>query len=350
MHKGGKKTSELLERKGIEMDTKYNIKQAIIHIAYTCEHQCPMCYADSNNEREQPDFSQLCKVINRLLELKINDITFVGGDPAVYGQIVELAAYAKNNGAMLSVLSNTLDFNGKKNDVLKYIDTYEGTVHHSNSRKHDTFCGVDGAYDKLVGNLKFFSDHGKSVGLAINIIPYNYSVLAELVESVINKGINIDHLVMQRIIQFGRATGRNNFEITKKMLSEALEQVEWLENKYRIKVIFEDPVPLCAIEKKYYRYMHPCEWGTTKVSVDYKGKLSRCGADVYHSFGSIFDDVDTLWNSDNDLKKFREKKYLPIKCQMCDLLDKCGGGCPISRNPEQGFAANYLSGDCEKKE
>lgn len=76
------------------------------------------------------------------------------------------------------------------------------------------------------------------------------------------------------------------------MLSEALEQVEWLENKYRIKVVFEDPVPLCAIEKK----------------------------------------------------------YLPIKCQMCDLLDNCGGGCPISRNPEQGFAADYLSGECEKNE
>lgn len=325
------------------MDKKYKIKQAIVHIAYSCEHHCPMCYANAGINKEEPSLEHLCKVFDRLLELGIKDITLVGGDPAIYTHIVELAAYAKKNGAMLSILSNTLEFNGRREDVLDYIDVYEGTIHHSEPAKHDSFCKVEGAYDKLINNLKFFSDRGKSVGLALNIIPYNYSVLADLVDAVIEKGINVDHVIMQRIIQFGRATGMDNFEISDAMLDEALKQVDGLESKYGIKVIFEDPLPLCAIDKKYYKYMHPCEWGISKISVDYEGNLSRCGADVFHSFGSVFDDVDYLWNTDGNLNAFREKKYLPAKCHDCKLFCKCGGGCPISRNPEHGFTVDYLS-------
>lgn len=325
------------------MDKKYKIKQAIVHIAYSCEHHCPMCYANAGMDKEEPSLEYLCKVFDRLLELKIEDITLVGGDPAIYTHIVELVAHAKKNGAMLSILSNTLEFNGRREDVLDYIDVYEGTIHHSKPEKHDSFCKVEGAYDKLTNNLKFFSDRGKSVGLALNIIPYNYDVLADLVESVIEKGIKVDHVIMQRIIQFGRATGMANFEISDEMLDEALKQVDSLESKYGIKVIFEDPLPLCTIDKKYYKYMHPCEWGISKISVDYEGNLSRCGADVFHSFGSIFDDVDYLWNTDENLKEFREKQYLPAKCHDCKLFCKCGGGCPISRNPEHGFTVDYLS-------
>lgn len=135
----------------------------------------------------------------------------------------------------------------------------------------------------------------------------------------------------------------DNFEITSEMLDVALQQVDYIEREYGIKIIFEDPIPFCAINQRYYKYMHPCEWGISKVSVDYKGNLSRCGADVYHSFGSIFDDVDNLWNTNINLEKFREKNYLPNKCKKCILIDKCGGGCPISKNPECGFTLDYLS-------
>lgn len=328
---------------GLSMIEKYKIKQALVHITYSCEHHCPMCYANSDTNKEQPSLEQLCKVIDRLLELGINDITLVGGDPAIYRYIVELVAHAKKNGAILSVLSNTLDFNGRKNDVLEYIDVYEGTIHHSDSLKHDSFCGVEGAYEKLINNLSFFSEKGKSVGLALNIIPYNYSVLEDLVEAVMKRGVKVDHIIMQRIIQFGRASGMDSFEISGEMLNEALRQVDSLQKKYEINVVFEDPFPLCAMDEKYFKYMRPCECGISKITVDYEGNLSRCGADVFHLFGSVFDDVNNLWNIDASLKTFREKKYLPSKCHKCKLFGQCGGGCPISRNPERGFTVDYLS-------
>lgn len=303
-----------------------------------------MCYANAKTNLTHPSISQLYRIVDRLTELGIKDITLVGGDPALYTDIVQLASYMKKKGIKLSVLSNTLDFIPQKDSVLEYIDIYEGTIHHSLEEKHDIFCGCSGAYEKLVGNLKFFSLQNKSVGLAINMIPFNYNVIYDLIKNVILKNITIDHIIMQRIIQFGRAHGSYQYELNTEMLEIIMQQIERAEKEFNLNIIFEDPIPLCSIPQKYWRYMHPCEWGITKLSVDYNGNLARCGADVFHSFGSIFDDdIIDKWNTNHDLDDFREKRYLPPKCQNCKNIDKCGGGCPISREPENGFNLDYLA-------
>ena len=322
----------------------YSIEQAILHITYVCSHHCPMCYANAGNNKSSPSLNQLFRIVDRLSNIGVKDITLVGGDPAAYSDIVSLVQYIKSFGIRISVLSNTLDFLPQNDAVLEYIDVFEGTIHHSEQKKHDEFCGCFGAYAKLLSNLKFFSDHGKSVGLAINMIPFNYNVIYDLISNVVSKNIKVDHIIMQRIIQYGRAAGANQYELTKEMLDIILPQVEQAEKDFKLNIVFEDPLPLCSIETKYQKYMHPCEWGLSKVSVDYNGALSRCGTDVFHSFGNVFDDkVLETWNTNPKLREFREKKFLPAKCRSCPSLEKCGGGCPISRRPDEGFSLDYLA-------
>lgn len=320
------------------------ITQAILHITYVCTHHCPMCYANAGIESSHPPLEQLCLIVDRLFELGITDLTLVGGDPASYPYILPLACHIKKTGMHLTILSNTLDFSPSRESVIDYIDVYEGTIHHSIKEKHDQFCGSPGAYERLLSNLKYYSSMHKRVGIAVNMIPYNYNVIYDLIKNVISHDVSIDHLVLQRIIQFGRAIGSVQYELDKGMLSIIMSQVEQAETEFGLNIIFEDPLPLCSIEEKFQKYMHPCEWGITKVSVDYNGNLSRCGADVFHSFGSIFDeDVLEKWNANSSLHEFRSKTYLPQKCRNCPAFNNCGGGCPISREPDRGFSLDYLA-------
>ncbi len=326
------------------MNDQLKIKQAILHITYACTHHCPMCYANAGNNINHPPIEKLYHVADKLINMGIKDITFVGGDPALYPEILELARYFKLNNIHLSILSNTLDFNANQDDILKYIDVFEGTIHHNISEEHDKFCGCDGAYKKLINNMEFFSSHNKSVGIAINLIPFNYNVIYDIISEVIANNINLDHIVLQRIIQFGRATGSYKYELSDEMVDRIMYQVEKAKKDFNVKVIFEDPFPMCSVEEKYRKYMHPCEWGITKVSVDYNGNLSRCGADVFNSLGTVFDDdIIKKWNTNDTLNNFRAKNYLPSKCISCKYINTCGGGCPISRNPEIGFTRDYLA-------
>lgn len=81
-----------------------------------------------------------------------------------------------------------------------------------------------------------------------------------------------------------------------------------------------------------------------KISLDYDGNISRCGTDVFHTIGSIFEqDIQKTLNENLSITQFREKGYLPIKCKQCDKFGICGGGCPISRAPEKGYTLDYLA-------
>ncbi len=321
------------------------LKQAILHITYACTHHCPMCYANASSNEDHPAVEQLYRVVDKLVSFGINDITLVGGDPALYPNILELVQYIKTKNVRISILSNTLDFSGNNQKILEFVDVFEGTFHHSLKQKYDAFCQCKGAFDKLLENLSFFASHGKSIGIAVNLIPFNFDVVYDIVSNIINnKHISLDHIVLQRIIQFGRAVGSYNYELSTAMIETIMKQIEQAERDFGINVIFEDPLPVCSIDKKYKKYMHPCEWGITKVSVDFNGNLSRCGADVFHTFGSIFDDnIVDKWKTNESLALFRNKKYLPSTCLECEDFYICGGGCPISRNPEKGFSKDYLA-------
>ena len=325
------------------MKKQYKINQAAFHITYVCTHHCPMCYANAGNTLKHPSINKIYNVVNMLIKWGIYDISLVGGDPAIYPHIIELISYMHENKIKVSVLSNTLDFCGKKDLIVDKVDVVEGTIHHSLADQHDAFCQTDGAYDNLVNNLKYFSDHNKNIGIVMNLIPYNFDVFYQAIENIINKSINVNHIVVQRIIQFGRAKNTSQYEITPEIIYETMEQIERIEKDFKIKIVFEDPLPLCSIDDKYIKYMHPCEWGISKIAVDYNGNLSRCGADIFTHIGSIFNpDINKLWNNNQSLEDFRNKKYLPDTCLKCNKLKYCGGGCPISRNPEIGFSCDYL--------
>lgn len=326
----------------------YSVSTAALHISYVCTHRCPMCYASSSNNKpsvKHPPLHMVEKVISELVENGVFNISFVGGDPAKYPYILELSKFAYSLGCSLSILSNTLDFGNAMLKIANYIDCFEGTIHDSIPKAHDAFCQKEGAYELLVHNLKYFSDAGKKIGLTINLTPFTYNKIFDIIGGIVSKDIKVDYIVFQRIIPFGRAENTHSYELTIHQLATALSLVELAEKEFNLSITFEDPFPLCAIEPKYHRYMRPCEWGLSKVSVDYKGNLSRCGADPRCTLGNIFeiDSLSDLWVNAAELLEFREKNYLEVRCHNCELLKRCGGACPISQHPELGFTQDYIS-------
>lgn len=329
------------------MKKKYKLGTVALHITYQCSHFCPMCYAggdDSSKKRQgYPKIEQVKGVLDNLSQNGIENISFVGGDPAKYPYILEASKYANFLGCDLSILSNTLDFEKNAIEIAKYINAFEGTIHDTTEELHDAFCNKKGAYSLLTKNLRLFSDMGKRIGIAINITPFTYDKIFIMIENILQKNIKVNYVVLQRIIPFGRATKSHEYELNLHQIDVALQNVEKIENM-GIDIVFEDPFPMCSVKEQYRHYMHPCEWGLTKVSVDYEGNLSRCGADPRCTLGNIFSKpLLEIWENTDELYEFREKTYLPEKCQSCKMLDDCGGACPISQTSKDFYSEDYIS-------
>jgi radical SAM protein with 4Fe4S-binding SPASM domain len=324
-----------------------SVTSAAFHITYFCNHACPMCYANAGHTNNvHPPLEQLLKVVDKLAEANLKEISLVGGDPATYPSIGELCEYIHKKNIDISILSNTLSFENISNEeITKYISAFEGTIHSHIPEEHDKLCRTTGAFENLVDNLRIFKSLGKRIGITLNITPETSANLFVIVNELINTHkVAIDYIVLQRIVPMGRAKNKTDFILFKPHIDDVMQSIKEIDEKLNVKINIEDPFPLCIIEEEYKKYMrHKCEWGWSKVTVNPDGKLSRCGADPRFLLGSLFDKpLLQIWNESEILKSFRSFSYLPGRCQICEEISHCGGGCPLSCGLQKDHDRDYL--------
>ncbi|MDR3299304.1 MAG: radical SAM protein [Candidatus Accumulibacter sp.] len=334
----------------MENTKKYHVSTAALHITYFCMHKCPMCYAKGEGQSmRHPKLSELIKIVDELATAGVQEVSLVGGDPASYPKIGELVKYIAKTGMKTSILSNTLSFeNITPEEISQYIYAFEGTIHSDNAESHDAFCKQSGAYEKLVANLRKYKSLGKRIGVALNIHPQSVNKLHSIVKNlIVANETPLDYVIIQRIVPLGRAQNTSEFVLLKEQVCQALEEIERIDSDFGVEIVVEDPFPLCIISEKHWKYMnHRCAWGWDKVALNPKGDLSRCGADPRFLLGNLFETpLNVIWNESPILKSFRSFEYLPGRCQVCEHLQRCGGGCPLSCENDKDHSTDYLLND-----
>ena len=324
---------------------KCKLSSVILHITDMCTSHCPYCYACASEQKySHANIDIIYRIIDELSKAEIKRVSLLGGDPALHPHVIDIAKRLFEKGIIVGIMSNTMELPVSVEEAVKYINVFETTIHGRNATEHDIFSHKPLAYETLINNLKKISKYYVTIGIAINIIPETSNKIFDMVDSLVNKEkIHIDYLVIQRIIPFGRAENSSKYLLSKENLNQALEDVDKVYKQLGIKISVEDPFPLCAMDEKYRKYMHPCEWGYTKAALNGYGDLTRCGADTRYLLGNIFDTpIMKIWENSPVLKEFRQKKHLPNKCQSCKMLMRCGGGCSLSCYSKGDDGADYL--------
>ncbi len=325
------------------------LRYVAFHLTYVCENRCPYCYIGDEGREKHPPFENVKKVIERLASNNVKEILLVGGDPCSYPWLKDVVGLIKKLGLKCHILSNTLDFGNDLEFFLNKIDDFQATILGASKEEHDNEAGK-GAYEILIENIKFLNEKGKEVTIVISLHKQNYNKIFDMIRNLIDKEkIKIKELVVQRIIPRGKATNTLRFSVTKEQVPVIFDQLHKIREVYDLKIDFEDPFPLCIVPEEY-RYLQnkPCEWGFTKGSVNFNGDLARCGADARFFLGNIFkiNGLQKFWEENPVLVDFRSRKWLPERCQSCKLLEKCGGGCSLSRITEKDHECDILCPFC----
>jgi radical SAM protein with 4Fe4S-binding SPASM domain len=64
------------------------------------------------------------------------------------------------------------------------------------------------------------------------------------------------------------------------------------------------------------------------MCIESNGDVLPCQS-YYTSLGNFLrDDWDSIWNHKLAVQ-LRERQNLPFKCETCELVAECGGGCPL---------------------
>lgn len=107
------------------------------------------------------------------------------------------------------------------------------------------------------------------MGIVYNITPNTYRNVYNAIRQIITvEGVNIDHVVLQRIVPVGRALNNMKWSLKQLYINEIFTQMEQIEKEFLIDVYLEASFPLCAVPKQYRHFVCCCQWGTSGISID----------------------------------------------------------------------------------
>lgn len=330
------------------------LREIDFHITDVCNGHCPMCYATEEGMcRSHGDLETLKKVVhNAIVNGEVERFVMVGGDPCEHPHLVELLKYIKEQGqehnvkTKTIVLSNTHDYkeNGRRvsiEEVAKYIDEMDVTIHGATSEEHDAFNGVPGSYKHVMDNIKEFArvkGEDQDICAVINVMPHTVNNMEQIMlHTALELDGNLSSFVIQRIAPSGRASN-NKFFIEKIDVNPVMAVFKQLKDEHGFNFEFCDVFPWCTV-KPEYRDMLPkggCNWGTEVCAVYSDGSVSRCAMSS-NKLSANMAELDTpekfqeFWKTDPELLKFRQMKHLDERCLACEMLQDCGGACVMAR-------------------
>lgn len=314
---------------------EYKLDTVALHVTNECSHKCPMCYATCENQIvREGNIKNLKLILDTFKKAGVKEINLVGGNPAEYSHIEELIKYGHDLGLDMSVLSNTHDYkNSSLEKIVPYVSALEWTVHGPTAEIHDKFCKKPDAFEFSLHKMQTYDDmrgENQKLGIIMNLMPHNYNLFYDTICNLLERGLNIDYLLIQRIAPFYNGKEFEN-NLTIEQVIEGFRNIKSINEELGVESIICDAFPFCKIPKELHPYLARCDWGYNIAACDMDGNLSRCAMSSKYTLGNVLkEDSLEIWNHSEILKRFRSKEYLPESCQNWDTLEKCGGGCAMS--------------------
>lgn len=316
-----------LEMKEIKSTKWISPARMDLAITYRCQLNCAKCYTGGSQDMEELSTEDWIKIYDTLWKIGVPQVVFTGGEPTLRDDLLQLISEAEEfvtglvtNGVKLAELAAQL-----RDVSLDYIQV---TIESSNADIHNKMVGNGDAFEKTVAGIKKALSLDMQVVTNTTLATPNASTFLDLIKW--GKEIGLKHMACNTVICSGRGIkykkeeGLSN-EALKELLSKALE----LANSLDIELQWYSPT--CYLELNPIELgfgMKGCSAAAHNMTIQPDGTVIPCQS-WPDTVGNILKDSwKSIWNHPT-CKKLRNHKLLADKCEGCEYLTPCGGGCPL---------------------
>ena len=297
-------------------------------LTYGCNADCGHCYVGRPRDMESLSTEEWKRVIDKLWDIGIPHVVFTGGEATLYPDLVELIRHAEDVGLVSGVLTNGIKLADEaylQQLVDAGLDHIQITLESHDEKVHNQMVGAD-AWKKTVQGIKN--------AVATDVYTITNTTLTTL--NALDIEQTIDFLVDLGIQTFAC----NSLIYTGKGPSSGIgipeEELEGLMVRVRDKAIAEGMRLIWYTPTQYCEF-HPvelelgakfCTAARYNMCVEPNGDVIPCQS-YYSSLGNMLrDDWKSIWNHPT-AEGIRNRDWVMEKCQTCDDLPLCGGGCPL---------------------
>lgn len=298
-------------------------------LTYRCQNDCGHCYNETKEKKELTP-EQWKDVISKLWALGIPHIVFTGGEPTLYPKLDELVAKSEEFGQVTGLITNgrSLARPGYLKELVSLgLDHVQITVLSHKEEIHDELTGAHGAWKETIDGLKTALKEDLYVSTNSTIMRANLEHVDETMRFLI--GLGVRNIAFNVIIRSGK--GETAEGITFDEMCETLKKLKEIADSSRVNMIWYSPTPYCEFNPVNHGFgIKQCTACSINMAIEPDGTVLPCQS-YYEPLGNILiDPWETIWNHQL-CKEIRERKNLDEKCTKCQLLQVCGGGCPLAR-------------------
>jgi radical SAM protein with 4Fe4S-binding SPASM domain len=329
--------------------------QVVWNLSRACNMRCVHCYEDAGNRgNDELNAEQISYGLEKMAQCGVTSIAFSGGEPTVHPHILDFISSANELGMFAAMATNGYTLS-KGKECARYVENglrfVQISVDGLEAETHDSFRGVDGAYDKAIKAVENCVDTDLFVEVATTATEYNFHEIPEMIDFM--RDLGVDWFMIYNFIPTGNGEKIVDMDISPekrlKLLEKAYneneegdmqilstapqyamvaEQLVSNENQV-IPTHFYNPEYNSPLIKQLADFIGGCGAGRFYMSVEPNGDLYPCvffphNPDV--KLGNLMeDDFEDVWENNQLLSILRNKEILEGHCGECESHNICGG-------------------------
>ncbi len=320
------------------------------NVGQRCNLKCVHCYSQSKDIEYTNELSteEAKAMIDGLAEYGAPVILFSGGEPLMREDLMELIAYAKDQGLRAVISTNGTMITEEKGEELKKFGlSYVGISLDGLKETNDKFRGIEGAFDDALQGIRNCLKLGIKVGLRFTINKRNAQDIPGIFELIEKEGI--PRVCFYHLVYSGRGSRLVEEDLSHEETRDVVDliinktkEAHGRGNKIEVltvdnhadgpyiyqRLLKEDP-------KRAAEVLELLKWNEGNSSGHGLACVSWDGAvhaDQFwreHTFGNVRErKFGEIWeDKSNDLlMKLKDKKHhVTGRCSKCKWLDICGG-------------------------
>lgn len=329
--------------------------QIVWNITKACNMSCMHCYENAGGKnKNELSADEIINGLDRMSVAGVASVAFSGGEPSIHPHILQFIAHTEDNGMCPAMATNgyTLaDSNRCTRFVDAGLDFIQISLDGMNPATHDSFRGVNGAWEKAVNSVKNFVDSGIFVEVATTVTKNNIDEIPEMIDFVSSLGVN--WLMLYNFIPTGKGYEIMDMDLSPGDRSNLLK-LAYLKNYGREMQILSTAPQYAAVAEtmlskdsamipthffnpeytnhsimQLAEFIGGCGAGRFYMSIEPNGDIYPCvffphKEDV--KLGNLINnDFEDIWMNHHLLGVLRNKEILHGNCGDCKSNKICGG-------------------------